>query len=108
MSASPVLPPARRARPRRGQRAGGAVGQDGGVQPRLEVLDGRLARLAAGAPGAVEGAAQLGLADVVLRPQPLLLQQPGRVVAGLAALAAVLARRGGAGREVARGPALVR
>ena len=74
--------------------------QDGGVQPRLEVLDERLTGLAARAPGPVERRPQLGLADVVLRPQPLLLLEPGRVVAVLAALAAVLARRIGPALEV--------
>jgi hypothetical protein len=72
--------------------AGEAGPQHRGVQAGLEVLDQGLAGLAAGAPGPVEGGPHLRLADVVLRAQPLLLPQPGGVVAVLAPLAAVLTR----------------
>src|SRR5581483_5138954 len=83
--------------------AGDARTQHQGVETGLELGDQRLTGLALDLAGTVEGARELGLAQVVLRAQALLLEQTDLVVAVLLAAAAVLPGRVRAGLEVLDG-----
>ncbi|GGU31110.1 hypothetical protein GCM10010208_64760 [Actinomadura livida] len=83
--------------------AGESGAQHEGVQPALQADEEFVAGLAPGLRGLGEGVAELRLADVVLRAEPLLLAEPELVTGLLLAGPAVHAGRVGAGFEVLDG-----